>query len=876
MPHWPDQPLEQQSAARNRLNLLREKAEAALATGYAAETALSPRSVDQILRELRSYQSELEDHNDELVSFAENRLDAHQFYQGLFASLPLPAFVINGGGVISEANRAAQQLSSNSRSLDGTSIYRLLDHNSGSRLDSICNTISATNGSGHDAANQAVLDIHLSPVLGAGYNHFKAYLSYFSGDMGLRDHFLLVLRDVTHEEKLNRKRALFAAVIDSCDEPVFALNQYGVVVASNHKAQQFLGLDPSVASTLIFDCPLPENAREVLRGALSQVRRGLPLGHHQSVWDMAGDTHPDSHRRGDNFHARIFQITGDDTHDFVGVILTQESEKVRSLRELDITHRLFKQTDQGIMIVGPDARISFVNSAFERITGYKSDEVCGQDPRILSSGRQTKSFYRRFWQALNSEGYWEGEIWNKRKSGEVFPEWLTVSKLQLSNGTSQFLATFSDISNIKEKEDQILNLAFYDQLTGLGNRHRFDDSLARMTSGEERQQNFCLMFIDLDGFKAVNDLYGHEAGDFVLQRVSSRLSNIKRQGDSLFRLGGDEFVYIFKGLEVEQRASKAQQIVEHLCRPYHIKDQDMIIAASVGVASYPEDGTDVATLLRHADAAMYQAKTGGGDRFEFFDPGLQQRFDRSVSVREGLKRAIDANEINCVFQPIIDLTSGGQYGTEALMRWHAAGLGDVHPAEFIPEAESSGHIKQLSSWMVQQAMDQMAVLPTADRQNLGRIFINLSGHDFRDIGQFDHLTQMLSKQPELAAQLAIDITEDVLMDNPALRGKQLQQLRALGLQIAIDDFGTGYSSLAELVNFEVDILKIDASFIHGIGADQQAEMICQSIISMSQNIGVLSLAEGVETQAQLDFLKAAGCQLAQGFVVAHPGPLTIP
>jgi len=551
-----------------------------------------------------------------------------------------------------------------------------------------------------------------------------------------------------------------------------------------------------------------------------------------------------------------------------------QREHARAHERLRLAERAFQNTAEGIAITDADGAILSVNPAFAEITGYSADEVLGQNPRMLQSGRHSEAFYRDMWATLLAVGHWRGEIWNRRKNGEIYPQWCTISAVRDSaNRISHFVGVFSDVSHTKAAQAQIDFLAHHDALTGLPNRSLFRERLHHALSRQSRAQAaLALLFIDLDRFKTVNDTLGHPAGDELLVQVGRRFNGVVRSCDTLARIGGDELVVLLEdGAGAREAATVARKLLQVLGEPFSISGHTLFVTASIGISLYPNDGADADTLIQHADRAMYEAKQQGRNNFQFFRPDLTAGALERLVMESALRTAVARKELTLHFQPQLDLPTGRLAGVEALVRWEHPQLGSVPPGRFIPLAEEIGVIGEIGAWVLTSACQQLADWDGAGIA-IPRVSVNLSVKEIDHEEMVARLIQVVRANGLAAHRLELEVTESLLMRDPERSASVLSALKTFGVELAVDDFGTGYSSLAYLKRLPLDRLKIDRSFVRDIGRDKNDEAIARAVIALAKTLGLTTVAEGVEENHQARFLNAEGCDLAQGYLYARPLP----
>ena len=547
------------------------------------------------------------------------------------------------------------------------------------------------------------------------------------------------------------------------------------------------------------------------------------------------------------------------------------SERRRAEEAIRLHATVFDNLNEGVLITDAGERILAVNPAFTRITGYSAEEAVGQTPRLLSSGRQSPEFYRELWEALKTAGYWEGELEDQRKGGEVYPVWMSIAAVRDADGwVRQYISVFSDISERKEAERQIQYQASYDALTGLPNRHLLLDRVTHALRTAEREQTaFGLLFIDLDRFKEVNDTLGHLYGDELLKQVAERLRGCVREIDTISRFGGDEFVVLLEDVgSAENSAKVALKIIRAVEQPLLISGREVTVGASIGITHYPDDAGDAVTLLRNADMAMYRAKEAGRNNYQFYTEEMNRQVQTQVSLGRALRRAVEQERLFLVYQPIVRVSDRRLMGFEALLRWEHPEQGPVSPEVFIPLAEETGLIGGIGTWVLRTACRQAADWRAAG--HAWRVGVNLSRRQL-DLGLgVEELMGIIEDSGTRPGDLTLEITEGLMLDGSDYTLDWLREVRERGIHLSIDDFGTGYSSLSYLKRYPMHTLKIDRSFIRDIETDPSDASLVEASLAMARSLGLDVVAEGVENAAQLAFLEQHGCEYAQGWWFGKP------
>jgi diguanylate cyclase (GGDEF)-like protein/PAS domain S-box-containing protein len=544
-------------------------------------------------------------------------------------------------------------------------------------------------------------------------------------------------------------------------------------------------------------------------------------------------------------------------------------------RDLRLAGTVFDSSQQGIIITAVDGSIVRVNDAYCRMTGYAREELLGRNPRLLKSGLQAEHFYRELWDSLKFRGRWQGELQNRRKDGEAYVQWTNIEQVSTQEGESLYVGIASDITELVDTREQLAQLAYTDTLTGLPNRVLFQDRLHQSLAQSRREHvKLALIYIDLDNFKTVNDTLGHSAGDELLGQVAGRLRACVRESDTVARLGGDEFALILMDARgAEEMARVARHLQEKLAEPYHLQGLDVTGGASMGITFWPEDGDSAETLLKNADVAMYRAKAQGRNNFQFYTGDMAASVAETLRIESGLRRALLDHELSLHFQPQI-AADGRVVAVEALLRWASAELGWVPPARFIPVAERSGLIAELGNYALREACRQCALWRAHLSPEL-RVAVNISAAQFRHEGLAERIASLLHEFNLPGGALELEVTESVVMEDVERGQSILAGLHRLGCRLAIDDFGTGYSSLSYLRRFQVDVLKIDKSFVDGLGEESDDTAVVQAIIGLARSLRLEVVAEGVETGLQLESLRRMAGErgfTAQGYFFAAAMP----
>ncbi|BDF96189.1 hypothetical protein KAN5_30270 [Pseudoalteromonas sp. KAN5] len=663
---------------------------------------------------------------------------------------------------------------------------------------------------------------------------------------------LLAARLRRAKKSAQKDSAMLKAIFNSIDDLLVFTDTEHVVITANTMAIQKLAAGESLQGKNIYSftqCP---------KGIIGVDNECQFHGLEEDFWGEARVTAVN-----DEANIKIGEIH----------LIRDISQKLQTRQQQRLASTVFSATNEGILVSNRNNEIQAVNQAFTHITGYQEQDVIGKTPAILNSGRHKPAFFQALYQRLNEEGHWEGEVWNRRKDGSIYPSWLNISVVfDDDKEIEQYVALFNDISLRKENEQEMWLQTNFDNLTGLANRYHYNNKLDQeMIRASADNKRLAICFIDLDRFKSVNDTLGHNSGDLLLLEAAKRLKACMRSSDVVARLGGDEFALLLPGIntlaDIERLAQKALQALNS---SFKIGEQDVFLSGSMGITIFPDDAVERKILLRNADSAMYKAKEQGRNCFEFFTSGLHEQATARSKLENALHKALSNNEFTVYFQPIVSHDKK-TVGCEALLRWHSAELGAVSPAQFIPVCEELGLIIPIGEWVLREACREASTWCNCFGEQFF-VTVNMSSVQFirQDI---EALVKTVLRETQLSPKcLTLEITETLLADNSVNTLQQLQALRAIGVGLAIDDFGTGYSSLSYLKRFPLSKLKIDREFIKDLPDDLEDCAMVSAIISMASNLHLEVVAEGVETAAQRSFLTALNCDYIQGFLYSKPLP----
>jgi diguanylate cyclase (GGDEF)-like protein/PAS domain S-box-containing protein len=538
------------------------------------------------------------------------------------------------------------------------------------------------------------------------------------------------------------------------------------------------------------------------------------------------------------------------------------------------TRQVIDSMLEGVVVTDRNGTILAVNSSFINTTGYSPSEIIGKNPRLLQSGRHPISFYKKMWTSIKKHGFWQGEIWNRKKNGQEYIEWLTISAVKDSRGKlKNYLGVFVDITRQKQAEDTIRHMAYFDPLTNLPNRSLFRDRLKNALSYAHRNKTLlAVLFIDLDRVKVINDTLGHDVGDRLLQGVARRMEACLREMDTIARLGGDEFMILLPNIHnIDNIVAITEKILNSLKPAFHFDGHELYITASVGISIYPQDAEDAPSLLKNADTAMYRAKKQGRNLFQIFDQEMSAETTEQLAFENNMRRALEREEFVVHYQPQIDISSGRIVGMEALVRWQHPERGLVFPKHFIHWAEDTGLIVPIGEWVLRKACEQNKSWHKAGFNHL-KVAVNMSAVQVKQKNLLDVVSDVLRDTGLPASSLELELTESVVMEHTGSSATVPHELKAMGVRLSIDDFGTGYSSLNYLKKLPVNTLKMDQLFVRDLAVDQHDAAIASAIITMGHGLNLTVVAEGVETEHQLEFLKTFKCDSMQGFYYSEPVP----
>jgi diguanylate cyclase (GGDEF)-like protein/PAS domain S-box-containing protein len=679
---------------------------------------------------------------------------------------------------------------------------------------------------------------------------------------------LIAARDVTERKSAEEAVKRLASIVEFSQDAIIGKTTEGVITSWNSAAEKMYGYTSAEAVGRDLSLLVPPGKQSEMLALLHNLKNGQSLTSFETqrvtkqgtVLDVSLSTSPIKDFKG--------QVTGAST------IARDITAHKRAEERLKLQSAALEAAANAIVITDSQGSIIWANAAFTTMTGYNKEEVLGKNLRLLKSGDQTESYYAELWSTISSGKFWRGEIVNRRKDGSTYAEEMTITPV--STGSSApanryFIAIKQDITARKSAEQRVQYLAYYDDLTGLANRALLQDRLAKAVAEARRQRHkVALLFLDLDGFKDINDSLGHSVGDLLLQGVAERLKRWGREQDTIARLGGDEFLVMLPHVvDVPDAAVAAERLMDVIDDVFVIQEHSLHVSCSLGISIFPDHGETAETLIKNADAAMYSAKQGGRNNFRFFTDDLNAQAAERLSLENNLRSALIRDELSLMYQPQVDIATGTITGLEALLRWHNPDLGRVPPDKFIRIAENSGLILPIGEWVLRTACSQVRKWQSEGLPGI-TVAVNVSAVQFRQENFVSVVRKVLQETGLPPQYLELELTETLLLANAELMLSVVQELKAIGVTLAIDDFGTGYSSFSYLKQFRVNTLKIDRCFIQDVAVDPDNAAIASAIISMAKSLHLKVIAEGVENEAQMSFLRAHQCDEMQGYYFSKP------
>lgn len=675
-------------------------------------------------------------------------------------------------------------------------------------------------------------------------------------------------------EKKVRQAAQVATTLSGMSDPVFRVDRGGGVVMCNPAAELLVGctqaemLNQPITRLLILE--RSDGAADALGGLLdSAFEQDVPVAIDQGLVLLRPDLPPLP------VSVKISEIV-DKTDVQGGAVLLVQDISARAIlqEELNLVAQVFKSSSEGIMITDPEMRILRVNGAYQQITGYTLEDMAGLSPVVLSCGYHDDDFYQALWAELRETGNWTGEIWNRRKTGEIFPELLNLSAVTDEKGDiTHYVGIFTDISASKTLQERLRYLNRYDVLTGLLNRNMFEEQAGlAIDRAMKWDTSVAFMMVDIDNFNSVNEVFGHPFGDRLLADFAGRIAGVVKENGLLMRFSGDIFALILEegkgGLKL---AELAESLLEVLSIPFSAEDKSVQLTASIGISVYPADGLDFYGLLKCVDNALHYAKRAGKNSYRFFDRAMYENVLVARRIEQALRNAIERQELQLHYQPQIEIATGKVTGCEALLRWHNDELGQVPPGRFIPIAEETGQIVAIGLWVLREACDMYASWLKAGSAP-SHVAVNVSARQFKDPDFIDVVKSVLRETGMQTSHLMLEVTESVAMEQGEGPIDKLRELKQMGIQLSLDDFGTGYSALSSLQRYPFDTLKIDRSFIIESQTSEHGRVMLEAIIQLGSGLHLETIAEGVEDESQVDYLRKLGCRLIQGYYYSRPVP----
>ena len=706
-------------------------------------------------------------------------------------------------------------------------------------------------------------DGSLRYVLGEGEPVLNA-----SGEMVRR---IGTVKDITDiklvEEALRHEKNFVSAILQTANSLLVVMDNTGRIIRFNRACEQLTGYSfNDIKDKFLWEWLLEEKDIEPVRQVFKNLQHSTFPGNSKNTW-----LSKDGKKHVIEWSNSVISSNGNQVSFVVG-LGNDITERILAEAERDKHARALDQSADSVMITDNRGVIEYVNPAYEKATGYSREELIGQTPSIVKSGKHDRKFYKRLWETILAGEVFSDVLINQAKDGYLYYEEKTITPLLDSNGkVTSFVSTGKDITERMETQERMYYLAHHDVLTNLPNRILFLERLGHaLTVLDRREQTCAVLFLDLDRFKNINDTHGHDTGDRLLQSVSERLKESVREGDTVARLGGDEFTVLLEDVHgADDVVPIARKILSALSIPFHVSGHELFSSASIGISIYPDDGADPKTLLKNADNAMYRAKDQGRNTYQFYSAEMGAKVREYLSLETSLRHAIERDEFELFYQPQVNLKTGTIFGAEALLRWRHPEKGIISPNAFVPLLEDTGLIIPVGGWVIKQACDQL-MRWRKDGIYLERMSINLSGRQFDDRNFLDTILGVIEERGIHTESLEFEITESLLLQKDQYTVDVLEQLNQSGIRLAIDDFGTGYSSLSYLKRFPINTLKIDQTFVHDVISDPGDAEIVKAILAMAKSLNLDVIAEGVETKAQEKFLSNAGCSNVQGYLYAKP------
>lgn len=701
-------------------------------------------------------------------------------------------------------------------------------------------------------------------------SRYDVHVDLQTAEYGDKLVFIAIIEDISErklaQKTLQQERSLLRSIIDSSPDLIFCKDDQGRYIRCNKAVMGFLGAEEKeIIGKTDFDFYPEKEARKFRHSDQLTLQHGSSQFYEEQKNSADGQQ---------VFFETLKTPFKNEFGETIGVLSMSRdiSRQHETEKELRLASLVFNNSNEGIIITDQENVIITVNPAFTAMTGFSVEEAVGKNPSILSSGIHDQFFYEQMWTQLEQQGFWSGEVQNRRKNGETYPQWLSISRVEnTQQQTYNYVAIMSDISKYREAEEQINFLAHHDVLTRLPNRALLKDRIGQaLISAERHQQKLALLYLDLDRFKFINDSLGHAIGDKLLVKVAERLTKQVREEDTVCRTGGDEFIILLPDTDADGAGHVAQKLVENITTLFEIDGNQLFVTLSIGISVYPDNGEDAESLNKHADTAMYRAKQAGRNQYQFFTAEMHSQIVYKLELEHALRFALDRSELSLVYQPLLDIKLNKITGAEALLRWKHPDLGMISPLDLIPIAEETGMINPIGQWILHTAIAQCKQWIEADHDLV--IAINLSAVQFNNPLLVSMITSILDEYQFPANNLELEITESVAMINIDLTIKQLKALAEAGIRLSLDDFGTGYSSLNYLKKFPIDKLKIDQSFVFDMLVDEDDAAIVDAVITLARSLGLKTLAEGVETLEHLQSLRNKGCDFMQGFLFSRPVP----